>query len=162
MFQTDFTRIDTEAGSVYLVSFIDHKSKIVAGYDISESADTNAVLRAYERLKSFLQEQGVSIPGIIIHSDRGSPFTSYEYVSALVSDDVTPSYSDKGKPGDNSGKESFFGRLKKEQGQIFASAGSIQELIELVAESLRYYNYDRIHSRTNGRSPMDNLPAIFV
>jgi len=99
---------------------------------------------------------------IIIHQDQGSSYTSYEYVSALVSDDVIVSYSRKGTPGDNPGMESFFGRMKVEQETMFATAKNKQELVELVKESIRYYNYERIHSQTNGRSPMNNLPTFFV
>ena len=162
VFQTDFTSIKTEIGTLYLMPLLCYKSKIVVAHALSDSADAETALRAYDDLKTFLKKQRLSTEGIIIHQDQGSAYISYVYVSALVSDDVIPSYSRKGTPGDNPGVESFFGRLKVEQETVFSSARNKQELIELVKESIRYYNYERIHSKTNGRSPMNNLPTIFV
>ena len=45
---------------------------------------------------------------------------------------------------------------------MFATASDIDELIALVWEALKYYNYERIHSKTNGVSPMKNLPTILA
>lgn len=160
LFQTDFTAIYAECGKIYLMPYLDYKSKIVAGYHISLNPDADMALAAYKNLKRFLKQRNIPTDGIILHQDQGSPYTSYAYVSALVSDDITPSYSRVGKPGDNPGMESFFGRFKDERKAVFASARNIPELIALVEDAIRYYNYIRIHSKTNGRSPINNLPTI--
>ncbi len=161
-YQTDFSEIAAPCGSVQLIPYLDFKSKIVAGAHVGLRKDTQAALAAYAELKKFLKEHGIDQNEIIIHQDQGSPFTSYEYVSDLVLDDVTPSFSRVGRPGDNPGMESFFGRFKEDWAHIFATAADIDELIALVWEAIRYYNYERIHSKTNGVSPMKNLPAILA
>jgi transposase InsO family protein len=160
LFQTDFTAIYAECGKIYLMPYLDYKTKIVAAYHISLNPDAEMAITAYKNLKQFLKQRDIPTSEVILHQDRGSPYTSYDYVSALVSDDITPSYSRVGKPGDNPGMESFFGRLKDERKAVFASARNIPELIALVEDAIRYYNYYRIHSKTNGRSPINNLPTI--
>jgi transposase InsO family protein len=162
LYQTDFSEIAAACGSVQLIPYLDYQSKIVAGAHVGLHKDAAAALAAYQELKKFLKEHGIDPDEIIIHQDQGSPFTSYEYVGTLVSDDVTLSFSRVGRPGDNPGMESFFGRLKAEWADMFATARDIDELIALVWEAIRYYNYDRIHSKTNGTSPMKNLPTILA
>lgn len=160
LFQTDFTVIYAECGKICLMPYLDYKTKVVAGYHISLAADAEAAIAALDGLKRFLKGHDIPEDEVIVHQDQGGTYTSYEYVSALVSAGMTPSYSRVGTPGDNPGMESFFGRLKSEWKNVFASARNIPELIELVEEALRYYNHDRIHSKTNGRSPINNLPTI--
>lgn len=162
LYQTDFSEIAAECGKVYLFPCLDFKTKIVASAYVSLSANTEAALNAYQTLKQFTKKYGVKMNEVIIHQDQGTTFTSYEYVSALVSDDVTPSYSRVGTPGDNPGMESFFGRLKQEWKNVFASAKDIDELTELVYTAIKYYNEKRIHSGTNGLSPFNNLPTILT
>jgi transposase InsO family protein len=160
LFQTDFTAFYTEAGKIYLMPYLDYKTKIVVAYHMSLHPDAAAAVKTCSGLKRFLKQRGIPASEVIVHQDQGSPYTSYEYVSALVSADITPSYSRVGTPGDNPGMESFFGRLKSENKNLYASARNIPELIAFVEGAIRYYNYIRIHSKTNGRSPINNLPTI--
>jgi len=160
LFQTDFTAFYAEAGKIYLMPYLDYKTKIVAAYHISLHPDAEAAVKTCNGLKLFLKQREIPTNEVIVHQDQGSPYTSYDYVTALVSADITPSYSRVGTPGDNPGMESFFGRLKSENENLFASAKNIPELIAFVEEAIRYYNYERIHSKTNGCSPINNLPTI--
>lgn len=161
-YQTDFSEVVAPCGSVQLIPYLDYQSKVVAGAHVGLHKDVQAALAAYAEMKKFLKEHGIDPNEIIIHQDQGSPFTSYEYVGTLVSDDVTPSFSRVGCPQDNPGMESFFGRFKEDWASVFATAADIDELTALVWEALRYYNYERIHSKTNGVSPMKNLPTILA
>jgi putative transposase len=160
VFQTDFTEFYTETGKIYLMPYLDYRTKVVVAYHISLNADASAAVTALKKLKLFLKVQGIPLDEIISHQDQGSPYKSYDYVSALVLDDMTPSFSRVGMPGDNPGMESFFGRFKSENKNLLASARDIPELITIIEVKLRYYNHLRIHSKTNGRSPINNLPII--
>lgn len=160
VFYADFTVICAECGKIYLMPYLDHRTKIVAGYHISLNPDTDMARKAYDKLERFLKEQNIPTSEVISHQDQGRIYISYEYVSAPVSNDMTLSYSRVGKPGDNPEMESFFGRLKDEWKTVFATAKTIEELIELVEGAIKYYNHYRIHSKTNGRSPINNLPTI--
>ena len=52
---------------------------------------------------------------VILHSDRGTQFTSYEYQQFLKDHHITLSMSDVGHCGDNTPAEGFFGMLKRER-----------------------------------------------
>ncbi len=71
--------------------------------------DTSLVLRA---LDNAITTQRPS-KGLIIHSDRGSQYTSKEYRKAVETKEFRLSYSAKGCPYDNACIESFHAVLKK-------------------------------------------------
>lgn len=50
---------------------------------------------------------------LIFHSDRGSQYTSFEYLQLLKPLKIKASFSDTGNPYDNAVVESFFHILKK-------------------------------------------------
>lgn len=52
---------------------------------------------------------------VILHSDRGTQFTSAEYQQFLKDHRITSSMSDVGHRGDNAAAEDFFGKLKRER-----------------------------------------------
>ena len=52
---------------------------------------------------------------VILHSDRGSQYTSYEYQQFLKSHNIVSSMSAVGSCYDNAAAESFFGLLKRER-----------------------------------------------
>lgn len=74
--------------------------------------DTSPVLRA---LNNAITTQKPA-KGLIIHSDRGSQYTSKEYRSAVESKGFKLSYNAKGCPYDNACIKSFHAILKKECG----------------------------------------------
>ena len=53
------------------------------------------------------------VHGLIIHSDQGFQYTSFEYKSICKSNGITISMSRKGTPIDDSPMESWHGLLKK-------------------------------------------------
>ena len=52
---------------------------------------------------------------VMLHSDRGTQFTSEEYQQFLKGHNVTCSMSGVGSCADNAAAESFFGLLKRER-----------------------------------------------
>ena len=52
---------------------------------------------------------------VILHSDRGTQFTSAEYQQFLKDHHIISSMSDVGHCGDNAAAEGFFGKLKRER-----------------------------------------------
>lgn len=160
--QTDFTQIIYAQGTrkLWLVPFIDNLTKIVIGYYLGISANSAAALSGYKIAGSFLKKEGINLNEVIIHQDRGSPFTSYEYVGKLTKEGITLSYSDVGKPEDNAEMESFNGRFKDEWKKVFFEAKSEMEITLLVKEAINYYNNRRIHSKLKGMSPLEYLEAL--
>src|SRR5690606_21892961 len=78
---TDVTALWTLGGWVYLAAILDLFSRRVVGWACSTSNDTALALEA---LSAALTSRKPP-PGLIHHSDRGSPYGSDAYVEALES-----------------------------------------------------------------------------
>ena len=72
---TDITYLRTRDGWLYLAVILDLFSRRVVGYAISDRIDTQLVLQALDR--AVTRRPGAR--DVIIHSDRGSQYTSDEY-----------------------------------------------------------------------------------
>ena len=154
---TDMTEIIYARGKLYLIVYLDHLTKKVLGYGLSHHPDTNLALKAYQMMKLTIKRElrrlKLKLQEIVVHQDQGSIYTSYLYVDQLLKDDFTLSYSRKGTPTDNPEMESFNGRFKTENKQVFLEAETAQEVTKLVEEQLVYYNQKRRHSRLANTSP---------
>ena len=90
---------------------------------------------------------------VILHSDQGSQYGSYEYKQLAKEYQIILSMSRRGNCYDNAVAESFFKTLKKElvRKQVFATrniaASKIFEYIEM------FYNSKRRHSYLDYISP---------
>ena len=93
--------------------------------------------------------------GAILHSDRGSQFTSQVFLTALRRHKLIQSMSGTGRCYDNARMESFFATLKKEKlYQIDTTRMSRDEVKSVVFRYIRYYNLRRISSVTGGLPPL--------
>ena len=111
--------------------------------------DTSLVLKA---LDNAIATQKPS-KGLIIHSDRGSQYTSKEYREAVESKEFKLSYSAKGCPYDNACIESFHAVLKKECVYLntFIDYNHAKGVLFQYIEG--FYNRKRIHSSINYMTP---------
>jgi putative transposase len=108
---TDITYIYTAEGWLYLCVVVDLYGGKVIGWSMSSIQDRQLVLRAV--LMACWQRPGRQT--VILHSDRGTQFTSYEYQQFLKDHHLTLSMSEVGHCGDNAPAEGFFGMLKRER-----------------------------------------------
>lgn len=108
---TDITYIRTAQGWLYLCVVIDLYSKLIVGWSMSRTQDRSVVLNAV--LMAVWQRQ--SHDPVVLHSDRGTQFTSGEYQQFLLDHNIISSMSGVGHCGDNAAAEGFFGLLKRER-----------------------------------------------
>ena len=145
---TDFTEILYADGDrkAMLMPIIGHVSKMVFGWAMGQSRGTALALQAWEYAKWTFQQMDISYVGMIMHHDRDSVYTSYEWTSQLLLKDKSRlSYALRGAK-DNPEMESFNGRFKTEGHSLFLEAQTLGELITVVDERMRYYNTERRHS----------------
>lgn len=108
---TDITYIGSGEGWLYLCVVQDLCWKEIVGWSMGASQRRELVLQAV--LMALWQREG-NAP-VILHSDRGTQFTSDEYQRFLVGHNLTCSMSAVGTCADNAAAESFFGLLKRDR-----------------------------------------------
>ena len=95
----------------YLASVLDLHTKKIVGYKFGRKMTVNIVLEAME---NAVQAQN-SGPGVIVHTDLSTQYTSEAFQEQLKKYEMNPSYSRKGCPYDNACIESFHATLKKKR-----------------------------------------------
>jgi len=108
---TDITYIRTAENWLYLCVVLDLYSKRVVGWSMSNIQDRQLVLNAV--LMALWQRPDKE--RVILHSDRGTQFTSRDYQQFLSGHNLVCSMSAVGHCGDNAAAEGFFGMLKRER-----------------------------------------------
>lgn len=108
---TDITEISTQEGKLYLCVVLDLFSKLIVGWSMHHRQDRQMVIKAVQM--AVWQRQGET--PVILHSDRGTQFTSGDYQRYLGSNRLVSSMSAVGHCGDNAACEGFFGMLKRER-----------------------------------------------
>jgi putative transposase len=134
---------------------------IVSGEILGES--TSERMRKELVIKAFLNAQARHnlSAGTIFHSDRGSQYTSEEFVATLKLYGVRQSFSRVGMPGDNAWAESYFATLKKECIR-FNRFATREELMDTVfAWTNGFYNTRRVQARLGYMSPKE-YAALFI
>lgn len=148
---TDFTYLFLNNRDVrYNCTILDlHRRSVVAS--ITDRHMTSEL--AIRTLQKALDTQPNLKGEVILHSDRGSQFTSKAFVDFCQSVKVTQSMSRAGCPYDNAPIERYFNTLKNEYVNLF-SFQTEAELYQGVEEfSYVTYNYLRPHSFNNYQPP---------
>ena len=90
---------------------------------------------------------------VMLHSDRGSQFTSKEFIEFCKAHHVTQSMSRPGCPYDNSPMERYFNTLKAELIRLKTFKTEEQLYTEVTAYAYGWYNNQRPHTANNGLPP---------
>jgi len=135
----------------YLASWQDRVSKRVVGWKVSDRMTDDLVIGALE--KALVR--GLVVRGAIIHSDRGSQYSSKEFRKLLKRHGLRQSMSGRGNCYDNAQAESFWARFKTElvEGGIFQSVSDARS--ETFSYIEGYYNRIRKHSALGYKSPAE-------
>jgi putative transposase len=146
---TDITYIQTDEGWVYLAAMIDLHSRRVVGWSMQPHMQASLVTDAL-RMGYFRRKP---LPGLIVHSDRGSQYCGHEFQSALKDYGMQSSMSRKGDCWDNAPTESLWGHLKVSRlhGRAFATR---RDAMDEVIDWLTFYNSTRLHQTLDYVSPM--------
>ena len=142
----DITALWTRAGWCYMAVVLDLGSRRIIGWAIRTSLGTELV-----RTALHVALGGRPAPQLH-HSDRGSQYASFDYRALLDGRGITVSMSRVGNCWDNAPVESFFSSLKAEL-VSGASWRTAHEAEVAVADYLRFYNHQRLHSALGYRSP---------
>ena len=145
----DITFIPTWEGWLFLATVIDCFNKEVIGWAMAEHMRTELVTDALD----MAARNHVLEPDCITHSDRGTQYTSAEYVAKLDELGLRHSLGRTGICWDNALAESFFASLKNERvhHMVYPTRKKAKEDIARYIEL--FYNRRRIHSALGYRTP---------
>ncbi|QWT42541.1 IS3 family transposase [Dickeya dadantii] len=148
---TDITYIRTHEGWLYLAVVVDLFSRKVIGWSMQSRMTKDIVLNALLMAVWRRNPQNQ----VLVHSDQGSQYTSYEWQSFLKSHGLEGSMSRRGNCHDNAVAESFFQLLKRERikkkiyGTREEARSDIFDYIEM------FYNSKRRHGSSDQMSPAE-------
>ena len=108
----DITYLPTIEGWWYLATVLDLATREVIGYALADHHRAELVADAL----CMAAGRGELQPGCIMHTDRGSEYTSGEFRSVIRELNLRQSMGRTGICYDNAAAESFFGLLKAEIG----------------------------------------------
>ncbi len=148
---SDITYIYTKEGWLYLAAVMDLYSRRLIGWAMEKRLTKDLVIKALNMAIGCRHP----VPGLLMHSDRGSQYASHEYQELLKKHGMRCSMSRKGNCYDNAVMESFFHTLKVEliYDNIFETRMQARRCIFEYIEV--FYNRIRTHSSIGYKSPED-------
>jgi putative transposase len=134
---------------LYLAVVMDLYSRKIVGWSMKTSLNREIVIDAMLMAVWRRKPQGK----VIVHSDQGSQYGSFDCRKFCEDNDLTPSMSRRGNCWDNAVAESFFSSLKKERirrrvyHKVEEAKADLFDYIEM------FYNPRRRHSHIGNVSP---------
>lgn len=147
----DIIYIRTYDGFLYLAVVLDLFSRQVVGWATRPTQHTDLVLQA---LLAAVWRRKPS-PGLLLHSDQGTQFTSEDWQSFLREHDIVCSMSRRGNCHDNAAMERFFQLLKRERIKQRIYSNHDEARADVFQYIEMFYNPKRRHSSNDGLSPVE-------
>lgn len=144
-FITDITEVQCSNGKLYVSAIMDCFSGEIVALETRGNMRKELCTATLEQLKNLCN---VNLSGSILHSDRGSQYTSGAFREKLQKMGLRQSLSGSGRCFDNARMESFFATLKKEKiYRIAAHRRTREEVKSIVFRYVFvYYNRFRIYT----------------
>jgi putative transposase len=149
----DITYLRTGEGWLYLATVIDLATRMVVGWQLAPHMRTSLVTDALQ----MAIDGGYVAPNALFHSDRGTQYTSREFVRFCSTRNVTGSVGRTGVCWDNAVAESFFASLKNEMYYRTAFATRARARFAVADYIEVFYNRRRLHSTLGYRTPFEAL-----
>ena len=134
----------------YLCVLLDVKTTEVISYELSQTMTKELALGTIESGIEKIKRNKYST---IIHSDRGSQFTSKDYRDLLLEHGLTQSMSAPASPRDNAVIELFFGHLKDEI--CLKGLKTFEQVIQVIDDYMYYYNNERRQWNKSKMTPVE-------
>ena len=152
----DGTEIKTGQGKLYLASVLDMASRRVLGFALGEHHDATL---AYSALVMAVAVRGGRVPGVIMHTDRGSEYTAGLVRQACARLGISQSMGRPGSALDNAVIESWHSTLEFELRSVehFTTRTAARARVSTWIED---YNTKRRHSALGMMSPVDHERAL--
>ncbi|WP_144406929.1 IS3 family transposase [Paenibacillus sp. IHBB 10380] len=146
---TDVTQYRVGDTWLYLSAIKDLFNNEIVAYQMSKRNDNQLVLQTFS--KAFKKIKDVS--GLVVHSDQGFQYTSYDYHDMLPKVGAQISMSRRGNCYDNASMESFFSHLKTE-GLYPYNIRNVDEAQRRIERFIQFYNESRPQRKLKKLTPV--------
>lgn len=138
----------------YASLVLDSYSKILLGYSIGPTLETSYPLEALYMAVEVLTAHDVDLSSVIHHSDRGTQYTSADYIEVLHQYEISISMTESGNPKDNPEAERINNTLKNElfKDMVFHT---IDDVLKAMNTAVPFYNEERPHRSIEMLTPME-------
>lgn len=156
----DLTYVKTHSGWVYAAFILDVFSRMVVGWQISESLRSDLAIDALEMAVWNRTRDGQVLDGLVHHSDKGVQYLAIRYSERLAENDIVASVGSTGDSYDNAMAEAFNSLYKWE---LIYPQGPWRGLDDVEFATLGYIDWFN-HRRLHGEITDDNsyvTPAEF-
>jgi len=156
----DLTYVKTHTGWAYAAFIIDVYSRMVVGWQLSNSLRSDLAIDALEMAVWNRTRAGQVLDGLVHHSDRGVQYLSIRYSERLAENDIVASVGSRGDSYDNAMAEAFNSLYKWE---LVYPQGPWRGLDDVEFATLGYIDWFN-HRRLHGEITDDNTyvtPAEF-
>ena len=152
----DGTEIPTGQGKLYLASVMDMASRRVLGFALGEHHDAQLACSA---LVMAVAVRGGQVPGVIMHTDRGSEYTAGLVRQACARLGISQPMGRPGSALDNAVIESWHSTLEFELRSVehFETRAAARARVSTWIED---YNQNRRHSALDMTSPVNYEQAL--
>jgi putative transposase len=141
----DLTYVKTHVGWVYAAFIIDVYSRMVVGWQLSNSLRSDLAIDALEMAVWNRTRQGQVLDGLVHHSDKGVQYLSIRYSERLAENDIVASVGSTGDSYDNAMAEAFNSLYKWE---LIYPKGPWTGLDDVEFATMGYidwFNHRRLH-----------------
>lgn len=150
---SDFTQVSYGAYGQYSARVsvvLDLYGGFALAHNISETETSAAAIQTFQRA---FNSQGNVHP--LIHTDRGSAYTSKSFNNYMVNHDVQRSMSRPGTPYDNAVMERWWNDFKLRWMDKHPTPTTLKELRKLVSAGVDYFNYMYRPEKNNDLTPYE-------
>ena len=146
VWSTDITYIPMQCGYMFLTAVIDWYSRYVLSWELSNSLESSFCVSV---LTDALEGHGKPE---IFNTDQGSQYTSEEFTSILINNQITISMDGRGRALDNVFVERLWWSVKYED--VYPkNYEDGHKLYAGLDKYFQYYNHERQHSSLDKRTP---------
>ena len=145
MWVADITYIPMARGFLYLVAIMDHFSRYVLSWRLSNTLDVDFCVEALEEAIGKAKPE-------VFNTDQGGQFTSDAFTGMLLEQGIQISMDGKGRYLDNILVERLWRTIKYEEVYLRAYE-SVREARERIDAYMRFYNNERPHQALGYRTP---------
>lgn len=152
----DITYIRLSWGFAYLVAIVDWYSRCVLSWRLSNTLEADFCVEA---LREAIDKYGHPD---IFNTDQGTQFTSQDFISVLISNNISISMDGRGRCLDNIFIERLW-RTVKYQNVYLKGYQTIPEARSGLTEFFEFYNKERFHQGLDNKTPWEvysGLPGV--